>query len=60
MPGWSEDITGAQEFGDLPKTAQRYMQFVADFMGVGISMISTGPKRSQTINSHRSRPKVSV
>ncbi len=55
MPGWTEDITGAQEFGDLPKTAQRYLQFVADFMGVGISMISTGPKRSQTINGQRSK-----
>ncbi|HMB92236.1 MAG TPA: adenylosuccinate synthase [Rhodothermales bacterium] len=49
LPGWSEDITGASQFADLPETAQDYLQYVADFMGVGISMISTGPKRSQTI-----------
>jgi adenylosuccinate synthase len=49
LPGWSEDITGASSFDDLPETAQHYLQYVADFMGVGISMISTGPKRSQTI-----------
>jgi adenylosuccinate synthase len=49
LPGWSQDITGASQFGDLPEAAQRYLQYVADFMGVGISMISTGPKRSQTI-----------
>lgn len=49
LPGWSEDITGASQFGDLPETAQRYLQYIADVMGVGISMISTGPKRSQTI-----------
>ena len=49
LPGWSEDITGASQFADLPETAQHYLQYIADVMGVGISMISTGPKRSQTI-----------
>ncbi|MDX1545556.1 MAG: adenylosuccinate synthase [Rhodothermales bacterium] len=51
LDGWHEDITGTQRFGDLPESAQRYLQFVADHVGVGISMISTGPKRSQTIGA---------
>ena len=53
LPGWDEDITGARQFDELPETAQHYLQFIADFMGVGISMISTGPKRSQTISGQR-------
>lgn len=53
MPGWKEDISGISRFEDLPETAQSYLQFVANQTGVGISMISTGPKRSQTITSSR-------
>ncbi len=53
MPGWKEDIVGIDRFEDLPKEAQSYLQFVANQTGVGISMISTGPKRSQTITSNR-------
>ena len=51
LPGWHEDITGAREISDLPVMAQRYLQFITDYMGVPISMTSTGPKRSQTISS---------
>lgn len=53
MPGWKEDIVGVSRFEDLPAAAQSYLQFVANQTGVGISMISTGPKRSQTITSSR-------
>lgn len=53
MPGWKEDIIGITQFEELPQAAQNYLAFVADFMGVPIGMISTGPKRSQTI-THRS------
>jgi len=53
LPGWSEDITGAQRFEDLPEPAQHYLRFIEDYMDIGISMISTGPKRSQTINRRR-------
>ena len=57
--GWAEDITGVQHFDGLPEAARRYLRFVEDYMGVGISMISTGPKRSQTI-SRRPTSEVSV
>ncbi|MFK7846148.1 MAG: adenylosuccinate synthase [Rhodothermales bacterium] len=53
MPGWKEDIVGISRFEDLPAAAQSYLQYVANQTGVGISMISTGPKRSQTITSNR-------
>lgn len=49
LPGWDEDIQNVTRFDDLPETAKNYLQFIASHAGVGISMISTGPKREQTI-----------
>ncbi len=49
LPGWSESIAGVDTFDALPETAQSYLKFIASQLGVGISMISTGPKRNQTI-----------
>lgn len=51
LPGWKEDIVGIDQFENLPETARTYLQFIADQVGVGISMVSTGPKRSETITS---------
>jgi adenylosuccinate synthase len=53
LPGWHEDIEGADRYDALPETARRYLQFVSDFLDVDISMVSTGPKRSQTITLDR-------
>lgn len=47
--GWSEDLTAADRFEDLPDEARRYLAFVSDFVGVPISMTSTGPKREQIV-----------
>ncbi len=58
--GWTEDITSAQQFGELPGAAQHYLRFIEEYMGVGINMISTGPKRSQTINTQRPTSEVSL
>ncbi len=49
LPGWYEDIAGARRLEDLPEAARRYLEFIARFTGVDISLISTGPKREQTI-----------
>ena len=51
LPGWQEDIVGINQFEELPAPARTYLQFIADQVGVGISMVSTGPKRSETITS---------
>lgn len=51
LPGWKEDIVGIQHIEELPDNATSYLRFIADQTDVGISMISTGPKRSQTITS---------
>lgn len=49
--GWDEDVTGIHRMGELPGAARRYLEFISDFLGVRISMVSTGPKRDQIIAS---------
>lgn len=49
LPGWQEDVTRAQRMEDLPEAAQRYLQFITECLDVPITMVSTGPKREQTI-----------
>jgi adenylosuccinate synthase len=49
LPGWTEDITRARHWGDLPKAAQEYVRFLARQIGVPIAIVSVGPERLQTI-----------
>ncbi|MDA0875453.1 MAG: adenylosuccinate synthase [Bacteroidetes bacterium] len=50
LPGWQKDITGITQYEDLPVEAQDYLRFMTDYLGVPASIISTGPKREQTIH----------
>ena len=50
LPGWKTDIRGLTKFEDLPKEAQDYVYFVEKETGVHVSIVSTGPKREETIN----------
>jgi len=49
MPGWTEDISAALVWEDLPENAQAYVERLEDLMGVEISAVSVGPGRDQTI-----------
>lgn len=49
MDPWSEDITEARSFADLPKNAQRYLKEISEEVETPISMISVGPERTQLI-----------
>ncbi|WP_447038345.1 adenylosuccinate synthase [Streptomyces sp. DSM 118878] len=49
LPGWSEDITKAQTFSDLPKNAQGYVKALEEMSGAPISAIGVGPGRTETI-----------
>jgi adenylosuccinate synthase len=49
LPGWSEDITAARSFDDLPKTAQSYIEALEDMSGAPISAIGVGAGRDQTV-----------
>lgn len=49
LPGWEEDITGAQSMKQLPPEACSYLRHLEEITGVKIAMISLGPDRRQTI-----------
>jgi adenylosuccinate synthase len=49
LPGWSEDITGAREFSDLPKAAQDYVLALEEMSRASISVIGVGPSRDGVI-----------
>ncbi|MCQ8192818.1 adenylosuccinate synthase [Streptomyces rugosispiralis] len=49
LPGWSEDITQAKTFDELPKNAQTYVQALEEMSGAPISAIGVGPGRDETI-----------
>jgi len=49
FPGWETDISGVQSMDDLPREAQTYVSFIEQELGVPASLVSTGPRRSQTI-----------
>ncbi len=47
--GWEDDLTEITNFSDLPTNAQNYVMLVEEMIKKPITMIGTGPKRSQTI-----------
>ena len=49
LPGFSGDLGTARQLDDLPATAQSYLDFVSERTGVPISVVSTGPKREETL-----------
>jgi adenylosuccinate synthase len=49
MPGWSEPLGGARRLCDLPANARRYIDFIQEYVGVPMAVISVGPDREQTM-----------
>ncbi|MEN9619837.1 MAG: hypothetical protein RL499_30 [Actinomycetota bacterium] len=50
--GWSEDISGARTFDDLPKNAQDYVLAMEAMSGARISAIGVGPARDAIVVRH--------
>jgi adenylosuccinate synthase len=49
FPGWNRSTRDISSFSDLPEKAQEYIHFIEDFIGVKFTIVSTGPKRTETI-----------
>jgi adenylosuccinate synthase len=49
LPGWSAELTEARKLGDLPETAQRYLQRLERDAGCPVVLVSVGPGRDETI-----------
>jgi adenylosuccinate synthase len=52
LPGWKQDISGARSFADLPKDAQRFVEFVEERVRARISVVGVGPGRAEVIERH--------
>jgi adenylosuccinate synthase len=49
VPGWDEHLSELGNFEDLPTNAQDYVRRIEKCIGVPITAVGVGPKRSQTI-----------
>ena len=49
LPGWTETLSGARRWEDLPAAARRYVQRIGELAGVKVIAVSVGPDRSETI-----------
>lgn len=49
LPGWTEDISRAKSFADLPKNARSYIETVEKLIDCPITMVGVGPDREQNL-----------
>ncbi len=49
MPGWNTSTVGTDSFDALPIEAIEYIRFLEKEVGVPVSILSTGPDRSETL-----------
>lgn len=49
LPGWGDALMQADSWETLPGNLLNYMAFIEEHVGVPITIVSTGPDRSQTI-----------
>ena len=49
LPGWACDISGIKEYDKLPENCRKYIEFIEKELGVPITMVSNGPKRTDII-----------
>lgn len=56
LPGWQTSTLGCTDWDSLPVNAQAYLKRIEAFVGVPVSMVSTGPDREhimfRTANEH--------
>jgi adenylosuccinate synthase len=49
VAGWKQSLAGKKEWSELPGAAQDYLKFLSDYLGIPVSIVSTGPGRDETI-----------
>ncbi|WP_457567088.1 adenylosuccinate synthase [Desulfurobacterium sp.] len=49
LPGWHTETTHVKEFNKLPENAKEFIKFIEEFIGIPVSLVSTGPQRSEII-----------
>jgi len=49
LPGWAQPTAGVTNIDELPKAARHYVERIQELVGCPVDLISTGPKREETI-----------
>ncbi|MBX7134509.1 MAG: adenylosuccinate synthase [Fimbriimonadaceae bacterium] len=49
LDGWDADLRKTRSLNDLPSSAQRYLEFIADHTKTPIAILSIGPDRDETV-----------
>jgi adenylosuccinate synthase len=49
MPGWTEDISAARSWEELPANARNYLTRISELSGVPLALVGVGPGREQTL-----------
>ncbi len=49
FPGWRSPLGSCTSYEELPENARRYIEFIEEYLGVPVSIVSTGYQRDQTI-----------
>ncbi|MDE6244170.1 MAG: adenylosuccinate synthase [Treponemataceae bacterium] len=48
--GWKKSIKGLKDYESLPTEAKSYIDFIENFTGTKVGIVSVGPDRNQTFN----------
>lgn len=49
IPGWESEVGDCRKFSDLPQQARDYVEFIENFTGIPVRIVSVGPDETQTI-----------
>jgi len=49
MLGWQQSLEDCNSYDELPENAKDYLKFIQDYLGVNLTVLSKGPKRTETI-----------
>jgi adenylosuccinate synthase len=49
MKGWCQSTAGVTSYDALPQQARDYVRYIEDEIGTPVAIISTGPRREETI-----------
>ncbi|HEX3657928.1 MAG TPA: adenylosuccinate synthase [Pirellulales bacterium] len=49
LPGWQQDTSTVRHMAELPTSARRYLQRLAELLGSPVEIVSVGPDREQTM-----------
>jgi adenylosuccinate synthase len=49
LPGWDEDLSGVTTYDALPENTKKYIAAVEKIVGVPVTIVGVGPKRTQAV-----------